>query len=771
MFGAVRRNCKVLQALVLVLGLGWILSAHAQDAEGKLFDFDIQAKPLSQALVDFSRATGRQVAADSDAIRGVDGNAVGGRKTARAALRQMVAGTGLELVTVNDRSFALRRGQVAAPGSALEGILADPSIDEIVVRGQLLDRSLQDTHASVSVLGGEELEQGINRDLYDVIERLPNVSMEPGGFGFVIRGVKTQGQNLSGGNAISYKIDGVTVNDFQAIRQGPASVWDLEQVEILRGPQSTQQGQNALAGAIIMRSKDPVDGFEAKARVDIGSFDESRFAGALNVPLAEGWAFRLSAEDYGNDGDIQHYITGEEIGDGALQTYRAKLRYNNDDDFDAILSYGYTDNFLAAQSILPDEWPERRVNTHRQDRWAETDTVSLLIKYDLSERWALESETARIETDWFAEQIGDPSNPNPFSQMTFIGGRFSEGVTQELKLYYDGDSIRWVSGLYFADHDAESGSTRSTTDPLVFTETVKSTNKAVFSELEFDFNDKWTGVFGLRYDNEDREFRSPTTGNEHSTNEPLPKAGLVYSFEEDKSVGLTVQRAYRAGGAFLDFGTGDVLTFEPEFTTNYEFSYRSLNFDGRLTFNANVFYTEYTDMQLFSFVFDFQTFTGNARVDNVGEASLYGGEIETVYEATDKLSLFLNVGYTGTEIEEDVQSVGAVTGESNQGNEFPLVPAWTGSFGGQYSIADNWNIQLSGSFTDEFYYSERNLPEELNPSYFLVDGEITYFRDNWSIGLYGRNLLDKQYLTRTRADGFSSAGDSRFIGVSLNVNF
>ena len=234
----------------------------------------------------------------------------------------------------------------------------DEAVDEIVVRGELLDKSLQDTHSSVAVLSGEKLERAINRDLYDVVERMAGVNMEPGGFGFVIRGIKTQGQNISGGNAISYKIDGVTVNDFQAIRQGPASVWDLEQVEALRGPQSTQQGQNALAGAVIMRSKDPIDEFEAKMRVDYGTFAETRYAGALNVPLSSGWAFRVSAEDYSNDGDIQHYLTGEEMGEGSIETYRAKLRYNNTENFDAILSYSFTDNFLAAQGIRPDAWPE-----------------------------------------------------------------------------------------------------------------------------------------------------------------------------------------------------------------------------------------------------------------------------------------------------------------------------------------------------------------------------------------------------------------------------
>ena len=771
MLGARTRILSVLQAGLVAAALIAAQPSQAQDAGAETYDFAIEVQPLAEALVDFSRTTRRQVAADADAIRGVDSSAVHGRMTPLAALGQMVADTGLELVTVNGQNFALRPGGTnSAPTPRSAG--ADRTLDEIVVKGELLNRSLQDTHTSVSVLKGEDLERAINRDLYDVIERVAGVNMEPGGFGFVIRGIKTQGQNTSGGNAISYKIDGVTVNDFQAIRQGPASVWDLEQVEVLRGPQSTQQGQNALAGAIVMRSKDPVvSRFETKFRLDYGSFNERRYAAALNVPLGDHWAFRVSGEDYSNDGDIQHYITGEELGDGAMETYRAKLRYNNAENFDAILSYSYTDNFLASQAIRADEWPERRVNTNRQSRWAETGALSLLLRYDLNEQWSLESETARVETDWFSEQIGEPFNPDAFAQRTFIGGRFSEGVTEEFKVIYDGDAFRWVGGLYFADNEADATSSQSVDIPPSLTETLESTNRAVFTELEYDFNTRWTAILGLRYDNEERDFRTTTTGNDQSTNEFLPKAGIVYSIDDTRSVGFTLQRAYRAGGAFLDFGDQTVQTFEPEFTTNYELSYRSLNLDGRLKFNANAFYTEYTDMQLFSFVFDFVTFTGNTRVDNVGEASLYGGEIETVYDVTDNLSVFLSAGYSNTEIKEDVQSVGAVPGDSNQGNEFPLAPAWTGSLGGQYFFFDNWSVELTGSFTDKFYYNERNLPDDLNPSYFLVDGQISYQRDNWSVAIYGRNLLDREFLTRTRSDGFSSAGDPRFVGISLNASF
>ncbi|MEM9158105.1 MAG: TonB-dependent receptor, partial [Verrucomicrobiota bacterium] len=629
------------------------------------------------------------------------------------------------------------------------GLTTQPGVVElqsITVKGELQERVLQDVQTSVTVVSGDQLDVGVEKDLYDLIEKLPGVNMEPGGFGFVIRGIKTQGQNIGGGNAIAYKIDGVTVNDFQAIRQGPASIWDLEQVEVFKGPQSTQQGQNALAGAIVMRSKDPVDYAESKFRVDYGSFDEKRFAAAVNVPLNKEWAFRLSAEDYSNDGDIKHHITGEDIGDGSQETYRAKLRYNNHENFDAILSYSFNENFLASQGIIPDEWPERRVDTHRQARWAETDTASLLLKHDINERWSIESNTGYIQTDWFVRQ--DIEEGNPAANMFVHSLRASKGLTEEVKFRYNnGEDIRWVSGLYYADHQANVASSPSPGEPFESGESNDSTNKAFFTELEYDISDRWIGVFGIRYDDEERVFTSDLVDAEHSSTEWLPKVGVVYEIEDDRSIGFTAQRAYRAGGtyvnplSFFDPSDDEVGSFDSEYTTNFEISYRSLLNEGRIKFNANVFFTEYTDMQLNSFTVDWVNFVFDSRVDNVGEAELFGGEIESAYRINEKLNVFLNLGYSNTDITADVASVGAAPGESNQGNRFPLAPELTGAIGAEYQLNRNWGFELSGGYTGDFYYSEKNLAAERNPSYFTVDAQLTYYGEKWSASVYARNMF------------------------------
>ena len=161
-----------------------------------------------------------------------------------------------------------------------------PTMQPINVKGELLERSIQDTQTSVSVISGETLEAGSDFDLYDVIERTPGITPAFGDKGFSIRGIDQRSADSSNsGLTISTTVDGAIIsNTNQLTFFGPYSTWDLEQVEILRGPQSTQTGRNALAGAIVIRSKDPEYIQETKVRLEAGQNDTYGGAFAFNTP-------------------------------------------------------------------------------------------------------------------------------------------------------------------------------------------------------------------------------------------------------------------------------------------------------------------------------------------------------------------------------------------------------------------------------------------------------------------------------------------------------
>lgn len=670
-------------------------------------------------------------------------------------------------------------------------------LPRITITGEIQERDLQDTHTSVSVELGEKLDVSADKDLFDVIDRLPGVNAQGGGFGFVIRGIPDGGVGGGSGQTINVQVDGVSVPNGQALHTGALSTWDLEQVEVLRGPQSTQQGQNALAGAIILRGRNPIFEQELKLRADYGTFNETRFAVAANQPLGENLAFRLAYEDYQSDGDIAHWLTGEDIADESLRTFRGKVRYQPRENFDVIFTQTRSENRLAAQGIHQDVFPEKRIGDQVNNSEGTTDMSNLLMDYVINDNWAIISETGYLKSDYILDFPIEPDNPrNTPALRTVLDTTYS----QEFKLNYSNPSLSWTSGLFFRDTEKDLffnaivpdasryGFPPGTSARFGNTFDEEIGNSAFFSEAEYDLNDKITLIAGIRYDSEDQE--SVSTNFSAFDPEPfpganadptpvhleadykafLPKLALVYQVSEDISHGFTVQRGYRAGGSATDFISSQQYEYDPEFTTNLEYSLRSLSLGGRLRANANFFHTDYKDMQL-SLPGPSGTFL-DSRIENAGAATLYGFELETNLNATNQLTLFFNVGYTKTQLDEYVVADAMRNPISLAGNQFSQAPQWTGSIGGDYDFDNGFEIAVDGSFTDKSFYTVNNDPGELNSSFFLVNARFGYQSNSfWSVYLYSRNLFDRQYLARRRADGFGSAGDSRVVGINVNANF
>lgn len=704
-------------------------------------------------------------------------------------------------------SVMLAFGAVSLPSFANEQVSdkGNEEVEKIIVYGELIDRTLQDTQTSVSVITGDELNQSVDKDIFDVIDRIPGVNAEGGGFGFVIRGIAPGG--VGGGSAptVNVQIDGATVPTGQATRTASLSTWDLEQVEVLRGPQSTQQGPSSLAGAIIINSKNPnLDENEVLFRTDLGSLNERRLAGVVNVPIDDSWAIRLTAEDYETDGDIINVFTGEDSAAEFLKTYRGKVRFQPNEKFDAVLAYTRSENKFSDQGIDETRFPEERVSTDTALTIGDTDTLTLNLDYNIDDRWSISSETARLKSDYELDIPFVEKNP-----ASTPGNRTVDdtSLTQELKLFYQSDNINAVLGVYYSkleqdlDFAARIGDVRpffasvlpppvlASLPPIaaVFANTfdTETENLAVFGELEYDFSSTWTFIAGLRYDNE--EDSGITTNNNSFTPDPfgfsvstdpvsldseysafLPKFAAIYNFSEDVSLSLTAQRAYRAGGAASDF-LGQPYEFDPEFTNNFELAFRSVLNDEGVTFNANLYFTDYTDMQV-SQPGPSGTFV-DSTIQNAGAATLWGIEVQSDFKVNDNVELFANIGYANTEFDEYVI---VENGEPVDltGNRFSQAPEWTGSIGAEFSAENGTFGDISANYTDASFYTTRNLPGELNSPFTLVNARFGYESDRWwTVYIYARNLFDKQYLSRKRVDTSSTAGDSRVIGISVLGTF
>ncbi|MEM1411281.1 MAG: TonB-dependent receptor [Pseudomonadota bacterium] len=779
---------------LLVFAAVLMPQAQAQDSSKQTYRFDIEAQPLLQALEAFSDVTRRQVGADAEAIDRLSSNAISGELTAQSALERMIAGTGLELVTVNGSSFALRAPQGGTPET--RSIVSPPStaIEEVLVIGQLQERLLQDTQASVTVFTGEALDKGTDRNLFDVIDRTANASQLSAGLGISIRGISQLSfGTTAAGDAVSIRVDGATLPSGSFT--GSFGVWDLQQVEVLRGPQSTQQGRNSLAGAVVIRSQDPTFERELKARGDVGSFDELRLAGALNLPLIEDTlAMRLSYEAYRSDGEVRNRFTGEFQSDEELNTGRAKLRWQATDRLNIILSHSETENDYGRSIVNPQFYPVERVTNNLAETRADESISNLRFNFDLSPDWLLFSETVYYDRE---RPNFSSFPPESGEQQVFDSLIETTQLSQEIRLSYASEALRTVLGAFYTDIDEDSvtvlalGPNNSLLPLPPGIESVindifaisNNENLAFYGELEYDLSDRFTVLGSLRYDREDSESLSenalvfvpappfplpPSEPIELSTSFDawLPKGGIVYRWTEDVSTGLTYHRGYRAGGAGQN-ALGSVFEFDPEFTDNLELSFRSLLLNGSLVLNANLFYTEYTDIQI-----RVPGDSGNdldVIIDNAGEATLYGGELELQWQARNDLSAFASLGYTKTEFDEYVTPDNVDV----SGNQFPEAPELTWAVGGTWLFLDAFDLNMNVNYTDETFFSAVNLPTEISDSYTLVNAQLTYRSDRWSVGVYARNLLDEEYVTRRRDGAMQgwAVGDSRVVGVTVTGGF
>lgn len=423
-------------------------------------------------------------------------------------------------------------------------------VEEIVVLGQKSARDLQDTTASVRVITTEEITQQNINGMYDVLQRTANVSGELGG-SIKIRGIDAFTVSGGGNSYLASVYSDGAVLPYRAIQEGGFSSWDVQQVEVLRGPQSTLQGRNALAGAIVMNTVDPTYEWDFRGRLGFGEDGREEKAVAFGGPLiADQLAFRVAAEDRQFDG-INDNVTRGDHGDFEDdQTLRVKLLAEPDalPDLRALLTLtkGETDYGVKwIQTGQENPFETRHVvfndPTHE---FTESDMAVLKLEYGLGANWDLTATTAYSDIYYGYEWDGD-TTPAPTSVL--IDDRVDETISQEVLFNFDYGDFTGVIGGFYSDLDVEDVSTgqRSMTmqslgvptllvappefgglglpqqladmvlglyadfDPAVldtdFNRNQRISSEALFVDFNYRLNEKLEVYGGLRYDHETQE--------------------------------------------------------------------------------------------------------------------------------------------------------------------------------------------------------------------------------------------------------------------------
>lgn len=445
-------------------------------------------------------------------------------------------------------SAALLAVVSASPALAQDLSPAETQIDEIIVLGEKFERSLQDTTTSVAVTTEERIaEEGII-SIHEVIDRTANMSQTYGRSGFTIRGISAQGVSGAGDAPLAtVYMDGAPLPN-GILSNGPTDTWDITQIEVLRGPQSTLQGLNALAGAIVLRSQDPTPYWDFRARAIIADPQETGLAVAGGGPLIDGeLAFRVSAESRQGDGFVYNVTRDEPEDPVDRLTLRGRLLWTPSaiPGLEARLGYtrfessgGYP--FTYTRTDTPDYFDNRiSVNDSRNGTDYDADIVNLEVSYPLAAGLELISATSWSSVSEFNEYDNDGSALN-------LGYGFSDRDydtwTQEFRLAYEADRVRGLLGAFYYSRDTESlsasridvptpvptisfllqsnGLDAATADfiaglyatalpviPVDYAGDVPSsvTTYALFGDGEWDITDRLSLVGGFRWDHEENQ--------------------------------------------------------------------------------------------------------------------------------------------------------------------------------------------------------------------------------------------------------------------------
>ena len=704
-------------------------------------------------------------------------------------------------------------------------------LSEIVVSARKRAENLQDVSTSVSALSGEQLATRFDMDVRDYANIAPNVLIDdtqqgPGGVASAtIRGI--------GVADVEKAIDptvGVVLDDiyFGTSSGGLLRAIDIDRVEVLRGPQGTLFGRNAIAGVINLGRSRPTQELSGKARATYASFNSFDLEGLISFGLTDWAAIKLTAARRVSDGYIFNTLQNQ---DGQRSNFRGlgvQLLLTPTPDLEISLSFDdqntrqdppQLSNLAQATSQLGSP-PIARPNAfcsalnqcspapgvpQQGDRYQsisngplnknaffDTNLFIGKVRYDISNDWDIQYIFGRFLTD---EAITQDFDATPLTLFHTDRPAQYEQDTHELRLTKSGAGpVNLVAGLYYWDSayqiDLVSYIGFITPSVLVIPQTVRQTNKsyAGFFELDYRFNDQIKLTVGGRYTRDEKTqgvrdlgFDFLDTPIEDSWEEFTPKAALSYTPNDDLLFYGLYSRGYRTGGFTGRPATENAARtpFDPELVDNFELGMKSEFLDRRLRFNASVFHLIYDDKQE-EFSVPAPVGTGQeTRILNAASAKVTGVELDITAAPTDGLTLNATLGYLDARYDDffaDVDADGIET--DNTGLRFRRAPKWNWTIGANYEIpAGPGDFIINGTwrYLGAHEMTFLNNPALRNDGQHLVDASVNYKINGTLVSAFVRNLLKEDGWTiGFDIQGLWSYGaprQPRMFGVAVTQSF
>jgi len=718
---------------------------------------------------------------------------------------------------------------VSPPVSASDSN-TDPQLDEIIVTATLRSAPAIDVPASVTVLDQQTLRDAGRTNFEDVLGLIPNLNWA-GDTSlpryFQLRGIGELEQYQGAPNpSVGFLIDDI---DFSGLGTA-GTLYDLDQVEVLRGPQATRYGANALAGLIYLRSAEPTDTFYSRVDLDGGDYNTKSEGGVISGPIDSlDSGFRLAAQHFYTDGYYHNlYLNRDDTNRQDEYTLRGKWTYTPSDRLHIELTAmqididnGYDaysiDNSRNTESDQPGVDSQHSTGASIRAHYLPSDTIGFTaiatyakssIKYSYDGDWGNPVLWAPVATVYQYSEIQNRDRTTKTLEFR-LGTESSQGFGW-LVGFYGNQLDETLSDLSLGDYQPLSTLPDAANDQSddVINSGYRARNVAVFGEIDGDLAADLRWSVGLRGERWNANYQGTTTDflgtNTAYTNAAVTPtviesvtpatlspvnnlwgghAALTYKLDSSQSIYATLSRGYKAGGFNLSQGLlPSQLSFNPETDVNLETGYKADLLNHRLKINADVFYLYRHDAQIkTSFQSDptnpdhFVYYTGNA-----ASGHNYGLESDVEWRATDRVTLGADIGLLQTYFEDFVQQGTAGATTVSVSRELANAPHWQAAVNATYRDPRGPFARIDVTGMGGYYFDLPPNESTSNP-YGLLNAKLGWETARWSAYLSGRNLLDKRYPVRGFYFGdvppnfpnevYIQLGDPRTWVASVSVNF
>lgn len=663
-------------------------------------------------------------------------------------------------------------------------------IDEIVVTADFRGRAASDVAASVTVFDAHQIEQRAVQHFEELVNAVPNLNWSGDGHRaryFQIRGAGELEQYQGAPNpSVGFLIDDI---DFSGIGT-VATLFDMQQVEVLRGPQGTRYGANALAGLIYLQSTMPTAEWGGKLQLMAGDDDTYSagvaLGGALNA--TDTVLLRMSLQKHQSDGFRNNsYLRRQDTNERDETTARVRLRWLAGDDWQIDLSTMLADVDDGYDAFAIDN--SYTVLSDKPGRDSQSSIgASIKAQYSGSSGVDFTSITAFADSDIEFSYDADWGNADSWSPVTYdyisISDRKRQTLTQEFRFVGE----QWLVGAYAMrlQDDLDTFDWGDYYDPFYdyadslnyrFASAYEANNLAVFGQYEFELAAATQLSVGLRAERRSTEYED-SNGLGECPSESMfgGEISLSHANSESMTSFVTLSRGYKAGGFNLGLVPADRREFDAEVMWNLEAGIKSGWQDDTLHFAASVFYALRNEQQVRT---SFQIDPGDPTsfvffTDNAADGDTLGLEVDLRWNPAEAWDLYANLGLLNARFDTFITPQVDLSGR-----EQAHAPSYNAAVGGRYSHPSGFFARIDISARDEFFFDVSH--DEKSQAYVLTNARVGYATGNWTVQLWARNLFDEDYAVRGFFFGieppdfppalYTRFGDPRQLGVSVDMSF